>query len=63
MIREKVALPDPMDSLEETTARYLLYGRLSLRGILKREELDALLAAFAAWRAVCLPEGNFWKNI
>jgi hypothetical protein len=60
LIREKVALPDPMDSLEEMTAHHLLSGRLSLRGILKREELDALLAAFTAWRAVCLPETVTW---
>jgi hypothetical protein len=38
LIREKVALPDPMDSPEEMTAHHLLSGRLSLRGILKREE-------------------------
>ena len=49
-----------MDSLEEMTAHHLLSGRLSLRGILKREELDALLAAFTAWRAVCLPETVTW---
>jgi len=60
LIREKVALPDPMDSLEEMTAHHLLSGRLSLRGILKREELDALLAAFTAWRADCLPETVTW---
>ena len=60
LIREKVALPDPMDSLEEMTAHHLLSGRLSLRGILQREELDALLAAFTAWRAVCLPETVTW---
>ena len=60
LIREKVALPDPMDSLEEMTAHHLLSGRLSLRGILKREELDALLTAFTAWRAVCLPETVTW---
>jgi hypothetical protein len=60
LLRERVALPDPMDSLEEMTAHHLLSGRLALRGICKPEELDALLAAFTAWRAFCQPEAVTW---
>jgi hypothetical protein len=60
LLRERVALPDPMESLEEMTAHHILSGRLSLRGICKPEELDALLAAYAAWRAFCLPETVTW---
>jgi hypothetical protein len=60
LTRERVALPDPMDSLEEMTAHHLLSGRLSLRGICRPEELDALLAAFTAWRAFCQPESVAW---
>jgi hypothetical protein len=60
LLRERVALPDPMESLEEMTAHHLISGRLPLRGICKPEELDALLAAFAAWRAFCQPETVTW---
>jgi len=60
LIREKVALPDPMDPLEEMTAHHLLSGHLPLRGICQPEELDALLAAFTAWRAFCQPETVTW---
>lgn len=60
LFREKVAVPDPMDSLEELTAHHLLSGRLALRGIRTPEELDALLAAYTAWRAACLPDSVTW---
>ena len=60
LVRERVALPDPMDSLEELTAHHLLSGRLPLRGILGPDELDALLAAFTAWRAFSRPETVAW---
>jgi hypothetical protein len=60
LVRERMALPDPMDSLEELTAHHLLSGRLPLRGILGPDELDALLAAFTAWRAVFQPEKVAW---
>ncbi len=60
LVRERVALPDPMDSLEEMTAHHLLSGRLPLRGILGPDELDALLAAFTAWRAAFQPEKVVW---
>jgi hypothetical protein len=60
LVRERMALPDPMDSLEELTAHHLLSGRLSLPGICEPEELDALLAAFTAWRAFRQPEAVSW---
>jgi hypothetical protein len=60
LLREKVDLPDPMDALEELTAHHLLSGRLELNGILRPDEMDALLAAFAAWRASSSPEAVAW---
>jgi hypothetical protein len=60
LLREKVALPDPMEALEEITAHHLLSGRLSLEGVCRAEELDALLAAYAAWRSWSSPESAVW---
>ncbi len=60
LTRERVSLPDPMEALEEMTAHHLLSGRLPLRGICAPEEVDALLAAFTAWRAFCQPETVTW---
>lgn len=60
LLREKVALPDPMDALEELTAHHLLSGQLGLNGILKTEDLDALLAAYTAWRAFTSPDAVSW---
>ena len=60
LLRERVALPDPMDALEELTAHHILSGRMELKGILGAGELDALLAAFTAWRAYTHPEAVSW---
>lgn len=60
LLREKVALPDPMGALEEITAHHILSGRLALEGILRADELDALLAAYTAWRAYSLPGAVTW---
>jgi hypothetical protein len=60
LLRERVVLPDPMDALEELTAHHILSGRLSLDGILGAGELDALLAAFTAWRADTAPDSVTW---
>jgi hypothetical protein len=60
LLRERVALRDPMDALEELTAHHILSGRLALEGIRTPDELDALLAAFTAWRAFTSPENAFW---
>ncbi len=60
LLRERVALPDPMDALEEMTAHHLLSGRLALEGIRRPDELDALLAAYAAERASTAPDAVTW---
>ena len=60
LLRERVALPDPMDALEELTAHHILSGRMELKGIFEAGELDALLAAFTAWRAYTHPESAAW---
>jgi hypothetical protein len=60
LMRERVALPDPMDALEELTAHHVLSGRMELKGIFEAGELDALLAAFTAWRAFAHPESVAW---
>ena len=60
LLRERVALPDPMDALEELTAHHILSGRMELRGIYEAGELDALLAAFTAWRAHAHPDSVAW---
>ncbi|MGB7539522.1 MAG: DUF429 domain-containing protein [Anaerolineales bacterium] len=60
LLRERVGLPDPMDALEELTAHHILSGRMELKGILGAGELDALLAAFTAWRAHAHPESVAW---
>jgi hypothetical protein len=60
LLRERVALTDPMDALEELTAHHILSGRMELKGILGAGELDALLAAFTAWRAHTHPDSVAW---
>jgi hypothetical protein len=60
LLREKVALPDPMDALEEITAHHILSGRLALEGIRRAGELDALLAAYTAARASTSPDTVAW---
>ena len=60
LLRERVALPDPMDALEELTAHHILSGFLALDGIRRPDELDALLAAFTAWRAASAPDAAAW---
>lgn len=60
LIREKMALPDPMRAFEEMTAHHILSGRLALDSVLRPDELDALLAAFTAWRASTGPESVTW---
>lgn len=60
LIRERVALSDPMDALEELTAHHILSGRLALGAVRRAGELDALLAAFTAWRAHSAPDAVAW---
>jgi hypothetical protein len=60
LIRERVALPDPMDALEEVTAHHLLAGQLRLDGIGRADALDAVAAAVTAWRAWKSPAEVCW---
>jgi hypothetical protein len=60
LLRERIALPDPMDALEEITAHHLLAGRVNLEGVCKPEELDAIAAALTAWKAWKTPEQVTW---
>jgi predicted nuclease with RNAse H fold len=60
LLRERVALPDPMDALEELTAHHILLGRTDLPGILEAGKMDALLAAFTAARAHTKPDAVAW---
>ena len=39
---------------------YSISGRLALDAILRPDELDALLAAFTAWRASTAPDSVVW---
>jgi hypothetical protein len=60
LLRERVGLTDPMDALEELTAHHILSGQMELKGILGASELDALLAAFTAWRVHARPDSVAW---
>jgi len=52
-------LRDPMDFFEELTRHKLLKGSLPLQQLYTSEQLDALAAAWVAWRAVCRSEEVF----
>lgn len=60
LLCEKVELPDPMEALEEITEHHLLAGHLTLDGLRKPEELDAIAAAYIAWRAWKSPDQVVW---
>ena len=51
-----VAVPDPMDFFEEITRYKILQGELPLEGLQSLEELEALMAAYLAWKAVSMPK-------
>jgi len=51
-----VRLPNPMHCLEEVTRHHLLSGHLPLEELHTPEELDALVAAFTAFRSVKQPD-------
>ena len=53
---EKLDIPDPMRLFEEITSHRLLQGILPLDDLYSPGELDALVAAFTAWRAATHPE-------
>ena len=50
-----VAVPDPMQLFEEITRYKILHGELPLEGLYSLQELEALMAAFLAWKAVSAP--------
>jgi predicted RNase H-like nuclease len=48
---EGVAVPDPMLNLEEWTRHRIMTGQLSQEGLYKHDQLDALMAAYTAFKA------------
>ena len=52
-----IAVPDPMDIFEEITRHKVLKGDLPLDGLYSLEKLEALMAAYLAWKAASQPEG------
>ncbi len=51
-----VAVPDPMRIFEEFTRYKIMQGQLPLEGLYSIEELEALMAAFTAWKASTEPD-------
>lgn len=51
LYEEGVNVPDPMLNLEEWTRHRIMTGQISTKGLLKHDQLDALMAAYTAFRA------------
>ena len=51
-----IDVPDPMRIFEEITRYKVLQGQLPLDGLYSVEELDALIAAYTAWKAASEPD-------
>ena len=51
-----VDVPDPMRVFEEITRYKVLQGELPLEGLFSVEELEALIAAYLAWKAASEPD-------
>jgi hypothetical protein len=51
-----IAVPDPMRIFEEITRYKIIHGTLPLEGLYSVEELEALMAAFTAWKAALEPQ-------
>lgn len=51
-----VAVPDPMKVFEEFTRYKIIQGQLPLDGLYSVEELEALIAAYTAWKAALEPD-------
>ena len=51
-----VAVPDPMQIFEEITRYKIMQGQLPLDGLYSVEELEALMAAYTAWKAARKPD-------
>jgi hypothetical protein len=49
-------VPDPMRVFEEITRYKIIQGQLPLDGLYSVEELDALIAAYLAWKAASEPD-------
>jgi len=56
LFRQKIDLPNPLDFVKGFTARNLLQGSLPLDKLYNQGELDALVAAFTAWKAANQPK-------
>jgi len=56
LYEQKINVHDPMRFFEEITRHRLLHGMLPEEGVYAPGELDALVAAFTAWKAVLHPE-------
>lgn len=56
LYEQKINVPDPMRFFEEITRHRLLRGLLPEEGVFTPGELDALVAAFTAWRAALHPD-------
>ena len=52
LYHEGVQIDDPMNFFEEITRHKLMHGILPLENLHSSKELDALVAAYVAWRAV-----------
>jgi len=50
-----VAVPDPMKIFEEITRYKIIQGQLPLDGLFSVEELEALIAAYTAWKTALEP--------
>ncbi len=51
LYEQKINVPDPMRFFEEVTRHRLLHGILPEEGLYETGELDALVAAYTAWKA------------
>jgi hypothetical protein len=51
-----VAVPDPMRIFEEITRYKIIQGQLPLEGLFSVEELEAIMAAYCAWKAALEPD-------
>jgi hypothetical protein len=56
LYEQKINVPDPMRFFEEITRHRLLHGMLIEEGVYTPGALDALVAAFTAWKAILHPE-------
>ncbi len=55
LYEQDMHIPDPMRLFEEITRHRLLQGQLPLQDLYSAGELDALVAAFTAWKAASQP--------